>query len=120
MPRNISPLDVWQRVPVGSRLIEVNTKTGFSLTAGSYSIRASSNAQGRMQINAGTSYTDTAVSSVTLTRTVCAYGFNTTDVTSAFTNCLTNTFHLSSTAIRGNRYNTANYAQAAFNSVEYL
>lgn len=32
---------IWTLVAVGSRTVEVNTKTGFSLTAGSYSIRAS-------------------------------------------------------------------------------
>ena len=40
MSRTFSPLAVWVGVPVANRLVEVNTKTGFSLTAGSYSVNA--------------------------------------------------------------------------------
>ena len=57
---------VWNLVVVASRTVEVNTKTGFSLTAGSYQVRASSTQRGTIT-GSGTSTTG-AVSSVTTTR----------------------------------------------------
>ena len=66
MSRQLNPSQVWSQVPVANRLIEVNTKTGFSLTAGSYSVRASSNQQGTIATatNSGTA----AISAVTVVR----------------------------------------------------
>jgi hypothetical protein len=66
MSRELNPSQIWSQVPVANRLIEVNTKTGFSLTAGSYSVRASSNQRVFWQDSSVT--VDTAISSVTLTR----------------------------------------------------
>ena len=77
MSRELNPAQIWSQVPVANRLIEVNTKTGFSLTAGSYSIHATSNQR-------GSTTTTTAVSAVTLTRSVChfnGYTFNGTQGT---------------------------------------
>lgn len=68
MGRLLNSSQIWSQVPVASRTVEVNTKTGFSLTAGSYSVRASSTQIGSMN-SASTSAT-TTISSVTTTRTV--------------------------------------------------
>ena len=65
--RGFNPLAVWAQVPVANRLVEVNTKTGFSLTAGSYSVRASSTQTAEVGLNGATS-TTSAISSVTTTR----------------------------------------------------
>lgn len=71
---------VWLQTPVADRTVEVNTKTGFSLTAGSYSVRASSTQYGSMTLaaNADTSKTAT-ISSVTVTRASLFYGGLNTD-----------------------------------------
>lgn len=68
MHGGLQPVDVWTQVPVANRTVEVNTKTGFSLTAGSYSVRASSVQTGTVQLAGVTSNTST-ISSVTVTRT---------------------------------------------------
>jgi hypothetical protein len=62
----LTALAVWTQVPVALRTVEVNTKTGFSLTAGSYSVRASSTQRGTVSLTS-TSATAT-ISSVTTTR----------------------------------------------------
>lgn len=69
MSRGIEAIAVWTQVPVASRTVEVNTKTGFSLTAGSYSVRASSVQVGTITVSGATSNTG-AVSSVTTTRAI--------------------------------------------------
>ena len=51
--------------------VTVSDKTGFSLTAGSYSVRASSMQRGVIQVTSAFSGTAT-VSSVTTTRAQCA------------------------------------------------
>lgn len=61
-------LAVWQQIPVANRTVEVNTKTGFGLVAGSYSVRGSSTQMGLVAVSAATSAT-LAISSVTVTRT---------------------------------------------------
>ena len=66
MSRQLNPSQVWSQVPVANRLIEVNTKTGFSLTAGSYVVRASSIQRGL--ITGSTSTLTATISSVTTTR----------------------------------------------------
>jgi len=66
MSRQLNPSQVWSQVPVASRTVEVNTKTGFSLTAGSYSVRASST-QHATANPVSTSITS-VISSVTTTR----------------------------------------------------
>lgn len=73
MSRQLNPSQVWTQYPVASRLVEVNTKTGFSLTAGSYAVLASSTQGG--VINVGSAYSNTAtISSVTTTRATVYYG----------------------------------------------
>lgn len=76
-----SALAVWQQIPVANRTVEVNTKTGFSLTAGSYSVRASSTASGQISLAGVTSATAT-ISSVTTTRAVVHYLGQQTDTDS--------------------------------------
>ena len=65
----LTAVAVWTQVPVANRLVEVNTKTGFSLTAGSYSVRASSTQYGTTGAVTAASNTIT-ISSVTTTRAV--------------------------------------------------
>ena len=83
MPRKgASVVQVWN-YPVALRLVEVNTKTGFSLTAGSYSVRASSMQAGVITYASAGSAT-AAVSAVTLTRATIEFGgthANTNDFT---------------------------------------
>lgn len=67
MHGGLQAISVWTQVPVASRTVEVNTKTGFSLTAGSYSVRASSTQTGNVTLSSVTSGTAT-ISSVTTTR----------------------------------------------------
>ena len=71
--KHISPNQLWTQVPVANRLVEVNTKTGFSLTAGSYSVRASS-IQRAEQLLTGTTSSVAAVSAVTLARAYLSFG----------------------------------------------
>ena len=79
----LTAVAVWTQVPVANRLVEVNTKTGFSLTAGSYSVRASSLQTGTLLLASATSNT-AAVSSVTVTRAkVLQSGFSSDDAASA-------------------------------------
>jgi len=66
-------LAVWTQVPVASRLVEVNTKTGFSLTAGSYSVRASSTQFGSVTL-AGVASNTATITSVTTTRAILDHG----------------------------------------------
>jgi hypothetical protein len=73
MSRYFNPFAVaysaWNDIAVANRTVEVNTKTGFSLTAGSYSVHASNNQRGTIVISSGTSNT-AALSSVTTSRTM--------------------------------------------------
>lgn len=66
MQRGFSAWLVWTQVPVGNRTVEVNTKTGFSLTAGSYATRASSTQRGTITVT--TTSNTASISSVTVTR----------------------------------------------------
>lgn len=72
MSKRQNLLAVWQQIPVANRTVEVNTKTGFSLTAGSYSIHATSNQRGTILVDAATSNT-AAISSVTTTRSLAMW-----------------------------------------------
>ena len=72
---------VWNLIAVANRTVEVNTKTGFSLTAGSYSVRASSNQRAVFTVADTTSSNTSAVSSVTTTRAFLGWtggSYNTT------------------------------------------
>tara|TARA_R110002110_G_C13003874_1_gene676102 strand:- start:9 stop:368 length:360 start_codon:yes stop_codon:yes gene_type:complete len=83
----ISANQLWTQTPVAARLVEVNTKTGFSLTAGSYSVRASSTQQFYILCDSVASKTATA-SSVTTTRAIPLNNGDTSNATSfAEANC---------------------------------
>ena len=81
MSRELNPSQVWSQVPVANRLIEVNTKTGFSLTAGSYSVRASSSQQVTCTMSGVTTNTAT-ISSITATRAIVSNGLSYVNSTS--------------------------------------
>ena len=67
----LNALAVWQQIPVANRTVEVNTKTGFSLTAGSYVVTGTV-VRGTIAIaNAATN--TAAISAVTLAKTQCAH-----------------------------------------------
>ena len=78
MSRTVSPLAVWQQIPVANRTVQVNTKTGFSLTAGSYVVRASSMQIATINCSGTTSATAT-ISSATTTRADAGNGGTRTD-----------------------------------------
>lgn len=66
---------VWDLVGVGNRTVTVTTnndKTGYSLTAGSYAVLASSVQRGTITITSPNSAQTASVSTVTTTRTRCA------------------------------------------------
>jgi hypothetical protein len=64
--RLFSPIDFWALVPVANRLVEVNTKTGFGLTAGSYSVRKSSFQRGTITVTSPSTTGTSTISAVTL------------------------------------------------------
>lgn len=67
--KGASAIQVWTQVPVASRTVTVNDKTSFSLTAGSYSVRASSSQYVTGDASASTAQAFAmTISSVTLTR----------------------------------------------------
>jgi hypothetical protein len=72
MSRYFNPFAVaystWNDIAVASRTVEVNTKTGFSLTAGSYVLHASNNQRGTIAIGAAASSNTATISSVTTSR----------------------------------------------------
>lgn len=68
MSRGFNPFVVWSQVPVANRTVEVNTKTGFSLTAGSYVVRASSSQRATAAFANGGTTVSILISSVTTTR----------------------------------------------------
>lgn len=78
MPFGFNPHAVWSLVPVARRTVEVNTKTGFSLTAGSYSVQASSTQRGTLQVS-GAVNNSAAISSVTTTRAHLCQAGNSAD-----------------------------------------
>ena len=74
MSRELNPSQIWSQLPVASRTVEVNTKTGFSLTAGSYSVLASSTQRGTItEAQGGGSSATAAIAPVTVTRALASY-----------------------------------------------
>ena len=116
MSKRQNLLAVWQQIPVANRTVEVNTKTGFSLTAGSYSVRASSAQTGTVTIiNTATTGT-AAITSVTTTRAYLIYGGFQTDtdnVTDATRIILTN-----ATTVTATRYTSGGASVVDFNVQE--
>ena len=88
MSRGFNPFVVWTQVPVASRLVEVNTKTGFSLTAGSYVVTGA--------VQAGT------ITGVSLTATATA-------TISAITEAKTGLYHLGDSWPAGTDATTATF-----------
>ena len=110
MSRELNPAQIWSQVPVANRLIEVNTKTGFSLTAGSYSVRASNTQRGSITMTSVASNTAT-ISSVTVTRATEDYNGNTVNSGGGEQNQAFSTIALTAattvTCTRGNGTNIA-------------
>jgi len=72
MSRQLNPSQVWSQVPVASRTVEVNTKTGFSLTAASYAITGSVQ-RGTLTIASSGSTVTATISSVTITKSMLGW-----------------------------------------------
>lgn len=81
------------------------SKTGYSLTAGSYVIHATNNQRGNTTLS-GSAITDATISSVTTTRTRCAYLGNDASSTSDQTHAHGRTELLNSTTVRNQRVGT--------------
>lgn len=75
-----NPLAVWTQVPLTNRTVTVGDKTGYSLTAGSYSIRASSTQHGTGTVASSSSSGSATISSVTTTRASHSYGGHSDDL----------------------------------------
>lgn len=105
----------WNTVAVANRTVEVNTKTGFSLTAGSYSVRASSTQGGIVTLASTTSGTAT-ISSVTTTRAFLSWLGNKSNAETVGDNIaqmvLTNATTITVTKLDGNN------AAMSFNVLE--
>ena len=83
MSRGFNAVVVWTQVPVANRTVEVNTKTGFSLTAGSYVVRASDVQRGTFTIGNAQASNTATITSVTTTRAVVVPGGFSNDETTA-------------------------------------
>ena len=73
MKSGVSAHQLWTQTPVANRTITVSDKTGYALTAGSYSVRASNCQRGLGYLTSVASVAFT-ISSVTMTRTHVSYG----------------------------------------------
>ena len=87
--RGTPGIECWTMMPVADRTVEVNTKTGFSLTAGSYAIHATSNQQGTIVLIATDLTENATISSVTTTRAACWLQGYTNNGDTGSTNTLT-------------------------------
>lgn len=76
MSKRQNLLAVWQQIPVANRTVNVNDKTGFSLTAGSYAVTGTVQ-RGTILLDNATSNTAT-ISAVTTTKTLCTHAGATT------------------------------------------
>lgn len=116
-------LAVWTQIPVANRTVEVNTKTGFSLTAGSYSVRASSTQYGNMTLASNTDVTKTAtISSVTATRaSLFNGGFDTDEATDQNDAVFTRITLTNATTVTATRAtSTSSNVIQAFNVAEFF
>ena len=118
MSRGITAVQVWTQIPVASRTVEVNTKTGFSLTAGSYSVRASSTQGGVVTDTAAASGTAT-ISSVTTTRARVGYNGAQLTGTPSTADVFSNRLELTNaTTVTTNRTTGTGTATTSFQVVE--
>lgn len=118
MSRGFNPWPVWSQVPVANRLVEVNTKTGFSLTAGSYVVRASSTQRGTIT-NAAASGSNTAtVSSVTTTRAHALPAGCSFDVATGIGSALARVTLTNATTVTATRDATADVSIAGYAVLE--
>ena len=119
MSRELNAAQIWSQVPVANRLIEVNTKTGFSLTAGSYSVRASSTQRGSIAMNNTASNTAT-ISSVTVTRATEDYNGNTINSSSSQNEAFSTIALTAATTVTCTRNNGTNSAVPFYVVTEYF
>ena len=118
MKSGVSAHQLWTQQPVASRLVEVNTKTGFSLTAGSYSVRASSTQRAIItQVNGESSITAT-VSSVTTTRAMVSNASEVGDQTGNSSAVLIIAALTSATVVTSTRMNVTGSAKVSFDLQE--
>lgn len=109
---------VWGLVAVASRTVEVNTKTGFSLTAGSYSVRASSTQESLITIANTAGSNTAAISSVTTTRAVVTQVGPGNGAVTAFTDALVRTRLTDSTTLTASRSGTTTDITVVLHTLE--
>ena len=121
MKSGISANQLWTQQPVGSRLVEVNSKTGFSLTAGSYSVLPSNQQRGSAG-TVGNLNTDVTISSVTMNRANAYWSGTTGFDSSATSGAIWHRVELqAATNVRLIKGTTANYtATCAFALTEFI
>ena len=118
MKSGVSSNQLWTQQPVAARLVEVNTKTGFSLTAGSYEVRASSTQRAIItQVNTESSVTAT-VSSVTTTRAMLSNCSEVGDQTGNSSAVLIIAALTSATVVTSTRMNVTGSAKVSFDLQE--
>jgi|TARA_R110000824_G_scaffold21078_6_gene78862 hypothetical protein len=131
MSRYVDVFGVWSQIPVANRLVEVNTKTGFTaavsdktgftLTAASYSILPSNQQRGASGTTSNLN-TDVTVSSVTMNRANAYWSGTTGFDSSAPDGAIWHRVELQSTTVcRLIKATTANYtATCAFALTEFV
>ena len=111
----LQAIAVWTQVPVASRTVEVNTKTGFSLTAGSYEVRASSTQAGSISIGAGVASNTATISSVTTTRALVFFTGSRDDTSTATPDFYLGRLLLTNgTTVTASRENTTTVLQVGY------
>jgi hypothetical protein len=120
MSRYLNSNAIWTQTPLANRTITVSDKTGFSLTAGSYSVRASSCQRAVItQVNTESSVTAT-VSSVTTTRALLSNCSEVGDQTGNSSAVLIISALTSATVVTSTRMNVTGSAKASFDLGEWF
>ena len=117
--RFFNPLSVWTLTPVASRTVEVNTKTGFSLTAGSYAVRASSTQIAELTILNATSSNTATVSSVTTTRASLRHA-GAAAPNQTIDNCITAVLLTNATTVTARRIGSTGAPEVRFELNEFF
>ena len=117
MSKRQNLLAVWQQIPLANRTVVASTvsdKTGYTLTAGSYSVRASA-VQTAILAVTGASSNTSAISSVTTTRTVLGFlGFLADSTSGNFAVSSPRITLTNATTVTGNKETATNKTELSF------
>lgn len=119
MSRQLNPSQVWSQVPVASRTVTVSDKTGFSLTAGSYSVRPSSSQQGTGSISNGATSGSASISTVTLARASYSCGLMYAALSPTVGNSMARTYLSATTTISADRQSTSENLSFGYSVAEF-